>query len=191
MGTLITFYSYKGGVGRSMALANTGIVLAQWGYNILVVDFDLEAPGLENFFHRFLDLPAVRDRRGVVDFLCDYLNDKTDISPDFWKDDTIPIRLPKTPGRLELWIAGIQDENYFKNVRRLDFPELYSKKNAGPLIESLRTELKKKYDFVLVDSRTGLTDIGGICTIQLPDSIVLLFTKIGRASCRERVFQEV
>ena len=181
MGTLITFYSYKGGVGRSMALANTGVVLAQWGYNVLVVDFDLEAPGLENFFQRFLNSPTVRDQRGVVDFLCDYLIDKTDIPPDLWKDDPIPIRLPKTPGRLELWTAGIQDENYFKNVRRLDFPELYSKKNAGLLIESLRTELKKKYDFVLVDSRTGLTDIGGICTIQLPDSIVLVFTTTEQA----------
>src|SRR4051794_1000114 len=49
-GTIITFYSYKGSVGRSMGLANVGILLSQWGYRTLLIDFDLEAPGLEFFF---------------------------------------------------------------------------------------------------------------------------------------------
>ena len=40
----------------------------------------------------------------------------------------------------------------------------------------LRDELKKRYDFILLDSRTGLTDIGGICTVQLPDLIVMVST---------------
>lgn len=34
----------------------------------------------------------------------------------------------------------------------------------------------QEYDFVLVDSRTGITDIGGICTVQLPDILVFMFT---------------
>lgn len=49
-GRVITFYSYKGGVGRSFALANIGTILSQWGYRTLVIDFDLEAPGLNHFF---------------------------------------------------------------------------------------------------------------------------------------------
>src|SRR5262249_14925089 len=32
------------------------------------------------------------------------------------------------------------------------------------------------FDFVLIDSRTGLTDSGGICTIQMPDVLVLVIT---------------
>jgi hypothetical protein len=32
------------------------------------------------------------------------------------------------------------------------------------------------YDFVLIDSRTGITDMGGICTAQLPEILVMLFT---------------
>ena len=47
---IVTFYSFKGGVGRSMALAN----IARWfqlcGLNVVAVDWDLEAPGLETFF---------------------------------------------------------------------------------------------------------------------------------------------
>ncbi|PJF38834.1 MAG: hypothetical protein CUN54_10000, partial [Phototrophicales bacterium] len=50
MGQIITFYSYKGGVGRTMTLANVAVLLAQWGYKTLIIDWDLEAPGLENYY---------------------------------------------------------------------------------------------------------------------------------------------
>src|SRR5262245_43489264 len=54
-GRIVTFYSYKGGTGRSMALANVGCLLAQRqaqskGKGVLVIDWDLEAPGLHRFF---------------------------------------------------------------------------------------------------------------------------------------------
>jgi MinD-like ATPase involved in chromosome partitioning or flagellar assembly len=49
-GKVVTFYSYKGGVGRSMALANMAVILTRWGKRVLIVDWDLEAPGLEYFF---------------------------------------------------------------------------------------------------------------------------------------------
>ena len=44
-----TFYSFKGGVGRTMALVNVAVELANTGRRVLVVDFDLEAPGLDTF----------------------------------------------------------------------------------------------------------------------------------------------
>jgi len=44
-GTIVTFYSYKGGTGRTMALANTAWILAAAGNRVLTVDWDLEAPG--------------------------------------------------------------------------------------------------------------------------------------------------
>jgi MinD-like ATPase involved in chromosome partitioning or flagellar assembly len=47
---IVTFYSYKGGVGRSMALANVADILCRQGARVLMVDFDLEAPGLEQYF---------------------------------------------------------------------------------------------------------------------------------------------
>ncbi len=49
-GYVYTFYSYKGGVGRSMALANVAALLARWGKKVLIVDWDLEAPGIEKYF---------------------------------------------------------------------------------------------------------------------------------------------
>ena len=44
-----TFYSFKGGVGRTMALVNSAVTLALRGRRVLVVDFDVEAPGLDTF----------------------------------------------------------------------------------------------------------------------------------------------
>ena len=64
-GRVITFYSYKGGVGRSFALANTAVLLAEWGFRVLAVDWDIEAPGLQGFFK-----DAIKESKpGVLEFL--------------------------------------------------------------------------------------------------------------------------
>ena len=53
MSSIVTFYSYKGGVGRSMALANIAVLLARRGLKVLMVDWDFEAPGLDRYFSYF------------------------------------------------------------------------------------------------------------------------------------------
>ena len=63
MTKIVSFYSYKGGVGRTMALVNVAHVLARDGYRILMVDFDLEAPGMTHFFAKL-----VRDRPQSVKY---------------------------------------------------------------------------------------------------------------------------
>ena len=48
-----TFYSYKGGVGRTLALANVAWILANHGFEparVLVIDFDLGAPAADTAF---------------------------------------------------------------------------------------------------------------------------------------------
>lgn len=67
-GKIITFYSYKGGTGRTMALANVGWILATNGYRVLLIDWDLEAPGLHRWFGPLLDDPELQHSRGVIDF---------------------------------------------------------------------------------------------------------------------------
>ena len=68
---ICTFYSYKGGVGRTMALANVAEIFYKAGYRVLVVDWDLEAPGLERFFPS-VGLPHVLDMPGLMDMLVRY-----------------------------------------------------------------------------------------------------------------------
>src|SRR5579872_6330513 len=67
-GRIVTFYSFKGGTGRTMALANVAWILAANGKRVLVADWDLESPGLHKFFQPFMS-PVVSDQPGIVDFI--------------------------------------------------------------------------------------------------------------------------
>src|ERR1700753_3771659 len=71
-GKIVTFYSYKGGTGRPMALANTAWILASNGKKVLVVDWDLDSPGLHKFFHPFLDSATIGGAPGVIELINDY-----------------------------------------------------------------------------------------------------------------------
>ena len=68
--------------------------------------------------------------------------------------------------------SGVQDETYVDRMQRLDWETMYKRLSMGQFLEELRTEWKEVFDFVLIDSRTGVTDTGGICTVQLPDILV-------------------
>jgi MinD-like ATPase involved in chromosome partitioning or flagellar assembly len=167
-----------------MALANTAMLLSLWGYRVLMVDWDLEAPGLEYFFKDFLDMKLVAQKTGVIDLLSQisqgsqgshYEEDEALIETEVdWNDSLVKIDLAGGQTTLHLLTAGSRSDDYFRHLRNLDLHTLYEA-GGGVAIERLRNEWKEAYDFVLVDSRTGITDIGGICTIQLPDILVLLF----------------
>src|ERR1044071_2861405 len=70
-GQIVTFYSFKGGTGRTMALANVAWILAANGNRVLIADWDLESPGLHRFYQPFMD-PEVSERPGIVDFVRRY-----------------------------------------------------------------------------------------------------------------------
>jgi cellulose biosynthesis protein BcsQ len=165
MSQIITFYSYKGGVGRTMALANVATLLAKWGYRTLIVDWDLEAPGLENFFGEYIQASKISKRqKGIVDLLTSYTN-KSRKKLD-WKDLVVPISIPTIRQKIHLITAGQRDDEYFKKVREFDVTKFYDKNDGGNVIENLRDSWKESFDFILIDSRTGVTEIGGICTFS-------------------------
>ena len=80
-GQIVTFYSYKGGTGRTMALANVAWILASNGKRVLAVDWDLESPGLHKFFHPFLDESTVSATPGVIEIINDYASAAVDPGP--------------------------------------------------------------------------------------------------------------
>src|SRR5690242_16798181 len=84
-GKVVTFYSYKGGTGRTMALANVAFILASNGYRVLVADWDLESPGLHRFFSPFLD-QTVPDAPGIIDMVRDYEYLAKNTSEEQWQD---------------------------------------------------------------------------------------------------------
>lgn len=191
MGKIVTFYSYKGGTGRSMAVANVGVVLARWGYRVLLIDWDFEAPGLESFFLAYLD-KDVMETDGFIDFLHDVAEDPNKFSKiEKWKDLRISIfsenQTAMAPaqeginGTLDMISAGQRigekKKQYFDRLHYFDIVSFYEKQDGGMFIEKLREDwINNNYDFVIIDSRTGVTDINGICTVQIPNDVVLLFT---------------
>lgn len=168
-GSIFTFYSYKGGVGRTFALANIGALLSTWGYKVLCIDWDLEAPGLQFYFQPWM---KELDRPGLVEFMQDYADGK---QPQ-WRNYITDIHFDNTKTPLLLMKAGQQNATYVQRMQALNWDTLYTKHDLGNFLEEIRDDWKQSLDFILIDSRTGITDIGGICTVQLPDFLVLLLT---------------
>jgi MinD-like ATPase involved in chromosome partitioning or flagellar assembly len=168
---VVTFYSFKGGVGRSMALVNVGVKLAISGRRVLLVDFDLEAPGLTTFDQLKIPTPT----GGVVDFVCDYLANGR--APDFRDHVFKSQMLASEKGGLWVMPAGRRDAEYSQRLGTIDWQRLYAELDGYLLFEDLKAqwEAALQPDYVLIDSRTGYTDVAGICTRQLPDATVLLF----------------
>ena len=128
-GRIVTFYSYKGGVGRSMALANVAWVFAEkYGLEVLVVDWDLEAPGL----HRFFELADERIERGLLELVYDFRElmsgDLHSLQGEFLKLDPYiqmsPIQ-PTRGGSIQVLPAGKMDESYGSRVGAFGWSDFY------------------------------------------------------------------
>ncbi|XVS65551.1 tyrosine-protein kinase family protein [Actinosynnema sp. CA-299493] len=164
-GTVITFYSYKGGVGRSFTLANVAVLLARWGYRVLTIDWDLEAPGLHHYFRPVM---SEEPEGGVIDLAHDFLAGAEGPRPH-------AVRIDVEGNTLALLAAGRDDDSYMSRMQGIDWEDLY-RRGFGAFLERCRERWTEDYDFVLIDSRTGISDIAGICTAQLPDRLAVVFT---------------
>ncbi|MFC6080402.1 KGGVGR-motif variant AAA ATPase [Sphaerisporangium aureirubrum] len=184
---IITFYSYKGGTGRSMSLANAAWILASNGLRVLAMDWDLEAPGLHRFFHPFLPDRDLRTSSGVIDLMWEFATAAVDpegpAGPDWYEKlarvapYTVSVEHPfPGAGTVDLVPAGRQDASYAALVSTFDWGNFYDRLGGGQFLEALKRDVRDRYDYVLIDSRTGLSDTAGICTVQLPDILVNCFT---------------
>lgn len=183
-GKIFTFYSYKGGSGRSMALANIASLLAK-DSSVLMLDWDLEAPGLHRFYSKYINSPKglfPETQDGLIDLFvameaaCEKQMFGKDIPDSFFDDLEFSSKyvLPTTVKNLFLMTAGKFDKQYSTRVNTFDWERLF---NKNPwLISEFANYLSKKYDYVLIDSRTGFTDTSSVCTALMPEKLVLVFT---------------
>jgi predicted acylesterase/phospholipase RssA/cellulose biosynthesis protein BcsQ len=187
-GQIITFYSYKGGTGRSMALANVAWILAHAGNKVLAIDWDLEAPGLHRYFYPFFIDKDLTESEGIIDFVNNYTLEAVssthngDSDPDWYKAHANILRYAVSldykfeKGRLDFVPAGRQGIAYDTRVNSFDWKGFYERLGGGVFLEEAKRQMKEEYDYILVDSRTGVSDTSGICTIQMPDILVPCFT---------------
>ncbi len=182
--SLFTFYSFKGGVGRTMALLNTAAILAGRGFRVLMMDLDLEAPGLSYLEH---ESNGDKDIPGFVDLLYDVTtkgqeaplaceNSAEAIKP-YLHTISVPDEVRKfDDGVLYIMPAGMLDKNYERRRLELDLPRLYREGRGQPLIQLLKQRIieSRMFDYVLIDSRTGFSDESGICIRDLADRLMVV-----------------
>ncbi|MBE1486961.1 tetratricopeptide (TPR) repeat protein [Plantactinospora soyae] len=170
-----------------MALANVAWLLASSGHRVLAVDWDLESPGLHRFFHPLLtDDPQLHASDGVIDLVRDFAatvvqgsgqpTTPTRMAPDVRRYAVSLGWRFSGGGELDLLPAGRQGPAYSATVSTFDWPSFYDRLGGAAFLAELRQNLRDHYDFVLIDSRTGLSDSAGICTVLLPDTVLNCFT---------------
>jgi MinD-like ATPase involved in chromosome partitioning or flagellar assembly/Flp pilus assembly protein TadD len=172
----ITFYSYKGGVGRSLALSNIAIRLSELKKSVCVLDFDLEAPGLHYKFKNYN--PSKKIETGIVDYISNFI-EKTNTDASIKEHSLELIPHNTFSKKITLIPAGnISESDYWNKLSLINWSNLFYKEDGIGVrfFLDLKEKIKKEInpDFLLIDSRTGITDIAGITLRILADSIVIL-----------------
>lgn len=172
----MVFYSIKGGVGRSTALAACAWSLAQAGRKVMVIDLDLESPGLT----RTLISEDKQPKFGVTDWLVEDLVDQADRLLDdvYARSDLL------TQGDIIVVPAhGREPGDYISKLGRV-----WMSKNTGARVEDWSQRLDRllhaledqhKPDVILIDARAGIDDVAATCITDLGAHTILLFAVQG------------
>jgi MinD-like ATPase involved in chromosome partitioning or flagellar assembly len=191
---IVAFYSFKGGVGRTSALLNVAYLLAsKRNATVVLADWDVHAPGLTCLYD--LQPPdGPRLRPGIVDLLgalAETAPGDDMIDPaDLLHPTRLGQRLVKA-GRGDLWLvsAGAFDpadetSAYLAATQRLQ-PKLQGLAESakddlvtwfGQRIEAgFRARTGKQLDYLLLDARTGLTEVGELLLSDATEQVVVLF----------------
>ncbi|HEY9893728.1 MAG TPA: ParA family protein [Candidatus Sericytochromatia bacterium] len=174
---VVTFYSFKGGVGRSTALGLVAGILATRNRRVVVVDFDLEAPGISIMFQPDIENTS-GEKYGVLDYLHQrHLTPKENI-PNI--GDCIRQINLQTRGELFLVPVGEYDENYIHRLADLDMRSFYRSGNNA--VEQLMEDIKAQLDpdVILIDARPGFNDVGAIALFDLADTAIICFSPTGQ-----------
>ncbi|MBM3879664.1 MAG: hypothetical protein FJ387_08070 [Verrucomicrobia bacterium] len=164
---ILVFYSFKGGVGRTTALASFAVLRARAGERVVVLDGDLDAPGVG----ALLTPTASPVLWGVADYLLEGPAPEEASLADYYhvlREDSF------TGGVGEIYVlpAGRLDGQYLAKVAKLDFepPPPGQPHPWSHLVERVRKELAPHW--ILIDSRAGLGDpagllLGGFAHLQI------------------------
>jgi MinD-like ATPase involved in chromosome partitioning or flagellar assembly len=165
---VVVFYSFKGGMGRSTLAAAFAIQRAREGERVCIVDLDLDSPGVGPLLSA--DPHGLTAAWGAVDFLIEH-NAPGLRFEDYWhRCDRIA-----GPGEIRVMPSGLVDEGFADKLARVDMEESPTSGAGGlrKLLEKTRTEFEP--DWILLDARTGITELAG----QLLSGIAHLHVLIG------------
>jgi hypothetical protein len=171
-----------------MALANLAVLFFRRPLDVIVVDWDLEAPGIERYLadrYSSANPGEIASRRGLCDLMRAYRSQLVEppepgdatVSPYPDLDDHLVTLHSQHGCALRLLTAGDRSDwaSYANFVQSFDWADFYTHWGGGGFFEWLREELVARADLVLIDTRTGITEMGGVATRQMADVIIVLF----------------
>ncbi|MBI1790051.1 MAG: hypothetical protein HYR60_21170 [Acidobacteria bacterium] len=167
---VIAFYSFKGGMGRTTGLVSFAIQRARRGERIVVLDLDLDAPGIHRLFDA--DLPGPAIRWGVVDYM---LESRVVSDVDLQDYYHVYARESVTgPGEVYVFRAGTLDQQYLAMLARLDLepPRFGEHHPLQMLLDRIRVDLRPNW--ILIDARAGLSEASGFVLGGLAHLYMLL-----------------
>jgi hypothetical protein len=174
---IVVFGSHKGGVGRSTALAVAANALAQNNLNVLVLDLDLEAPGLGGIL-----LPEENNPKfGTLDYFVESIF--SEVTDDFLDDMTAISPLTKGRGRLHVCpaIGSVGESNPQNVLGKIARAYLESPDEHGAPVSFLdktrilvkRLSDRNRYDAIFVDARAGLNEATAAAFLGLGADVLL------------------
>lgn len=174
---LVSFYSFKGGVGRTTTMLMAAIGLARRGKKVVILDFDLEAPGVSSFFPE-----EALSQYGILDFFVE-----SNVYPEGINIDEYlyPVgeycRVNQYGGEIHILPAvGMAAQNdaeaYRKNLMRFDMDVPAYEEEKTPIdVLLLKIDSFLKPDYIFIDTRSGIHQIGGITLTRYSDMALLFF----------------
>jgi cellulose biosynthesis protein BcsQ len=166
---IIAFYSFKGGLGRSTILASFAIQRAQAGERVCVLDLDLDSPGVGRLLAA--DAKGLTASWGVVDFLLEHAMGDAPLADYYHRCDRVA-----GAGELVVFPAGSLDEGYADKLARVDLDEMpgAGENRFRALLQRVRDELAPRW--ILLDARTGVSELAGQVLAGIAHLHVLLGT---------------
>ncbi len=174
---LVSFYSFKGGVGRTTTMMLSAVGAARRGKKVVVVDFDLEAPGVSSLFPE-----GILSQYGLLDFFVESNVYPGNINIDEY---LYPVseycHVNQYGGEIYILPAvGMAARNdadlYRKNLMRFDMDVPAYDEEKTP-IDILLTKIDSFLtpDYIFIDTRSGIHQIGGITLTRYSDLALMFF----------------
>jgi hypothetical protein len=150
---ILVFYSFKGGVGRSTALTSFAIRQARRGQRVVVIDADLDAPGVSRLLAA--DTQGTMARWGVIDYLLERSLGEVRLQDYYHACRRASVT---GPGEILVFPASRVDGEYLGKLARVDLEPRQSRFPFDTLLEEVRS---LEPHWILFDSRAGLADPAG------------------------------
>lgn len=181
---IVSFYSYSNPIKRTQLLANLAAYFCFYeNKKVLVIDWDLVTPGL----HFYFDSSYTLRNKGIIEFLSDYYSymyarlggsvQENEIEMRYKKslnEYIVPNIVKGQNGQIDLMTAGDYANDYIEHCNAFDWLGFYEKLDGGFFIELFKKYLNELgYDYIFINTETGIGRYSGICNVQMPDANIL------------------